>query len=68
MTTVQTYRIGGMTCGHCVNAVTTELGQLDGVSDVEVDLETGAARVTSETPLERSAVDAAVREAGYALA
>jgi copper ion binding protein len=57
-----------MTCAHCVNAVSEELGRLDGVSDVRVDLATGAVTVTSDGPLDAEAVRAAVDEAGYAVA
>lgn len=62
-----TYTVTGMTCGHCVNAVTTELSALDGVTDVAVDLDTGRATVTSREPLDRDTVAAAVDEAGYQL-
>ena len=62
-----TYTVTGMTCGHCVNAVTTELSGIDGVTDVNVDLETGRATVTSNEPLDRGTVAAAVDEAGYEL-
>ena len=62
-----TYTVTGMTCGHCVNAVTTELSAIDGVTVVDVHLETGRATVTSDEPLERDVVAAAVDEAGYAL-
>lgn len=65
MTTTATYTVSGMTCGHCVNAVTSELSQLDGVTDVKVDLATGAVTVTSDAPLDDTAVAAAVDEAGY---
>lgn len=63
----ETFTVNGMTCGHCVQAVTAELRKLDGVSRVEVDLATGAATVESEAPLDRAAVAAAVDEAGYEL-
>jgi copper ion binding protein len=62
-----TYTVSGMTCGHCVNAVTSEVSQLEGVTDVQVDLDTGAVTVTSEAPLDAAAVAAAVEEAGYEL-
>jgi copper chaperone CopZ len=68
--TTATYAVTGMTCGHCVSAVTEELQQLDGVRDVTVELVTdGASRVqvTSEAPLDESAVREAVDEAGYVL-
>jgi copper chaperone CopZ len=57
-----------MTCGHCVNAVSGEIGALPGVTAVDVDLATGLVTVTSERPLDAAAVRAAVDEAGYALA
>jgi len=62
---VATYTITGMTCGHCVDAVSAELGQLIGVTDVQVDLAAGTATVTSERPLDLDAVRVAVDEAGY---
>lgn len=65
--TIATYDVKGMTCGHCVAAVTGELTKLDGVSDVAVDLDTGKVTVTSEQPLDTTAVRDAVDEAGYEL-
>jgi copper chaperone len=68
MAVTSTYTVTGMTCGHCVQAVTGELSTLPGVADVQVDLPTGAVTVTSEAPLADDAVRAAVDEAGYELA
>ena len=62
-----TYEVSGMTCDHCVNAVKGELSQLDGVDDVEVQLDSGKVSVTSAEPLEADTVRAAVERAGYAL-
>jgi copper chaperone len=67
MTTTTTYDVTGMTCEHCVNAVSTELARLPGVSDVAVDLATGQVTVTSDTTPDRDAVREAVDEAGYEL-
>ena len=64
----QTYTVTGMTCSHCVNSVDAEIKQIPGVTDVQVDLATGQVTVTSEQPLDDAAVDAAVDEAGYAVA
>jgi len=66
--TTSTYTVSGMTCGHCVSAVSGEIGALPGVTAVEVDLATGLVTVTSGQPLDVAAVRAAVDEAGYALA
>lgn len=61
------YTVDGMTCAHCVLSVTEEITAIDGVTDVAVDLPTGAVAVTSDHPLDRARVRAAVEEAGYAL-
>ncbi|HEX6888549.1 MAG TPA: cation transporter [Candidatus Nanopelagicales bacterium] len=63
-----TWTVTGMTCGHCVKAVTEEVSAIEGVQGVEVDLETGLVTVTAEPPPTREQVAAAVDEAGYALA
>ncbi|RJQ92286.1 heavy-metal-associated domain-containing protein [Amycolatopsis panacis] len=65
--TEATYTVEGMTCAHCVGAVKEEVGELTGVNSVEVDLGSGAVKVTSEQPLAQDAVEAAVTEAGYRL-
>jgi copper chaperone CopZ len=68
MSSITTYKVDGMTCGHCVSSVSSALATLAGVTDVAVDLATGNVMVTSEAPLERAAVRAAVSDAGYELA
>jgi copper chaperone len=65
--TTSTWTVTGMTCGHCVASVKEEVGELDGVTAVDVDLDSGAVTVTSEQPLDDAAVRAAVEEAGYAV-
>jgi copper chaperone CopZ len=67
-TTTATFAVEGMSCEHCVRAVTEEMARLPGVQRVAVDLPTGAVTVTSDGPLEPAAVRAAVDEAGYELA
>ncbi|HEY8452532.1 MAG: heavy metal-associated domain-containing protein [Micromonosporaceae bacterium] len=68
MSVTTTYRVTGMTCGHCEQAVTTELSRLPGVREVRVDLATGNVTVTSDAPLPIDEVRTAVDEAGYELA
>ena len=66
-----TYPVTGMTCAHCVAAVTDEITRIDGVRSVEIDLrpgETSVVTVVSLTPLPADAVREAVDEAGYTLA
>ena len=65
--TTTTYKVTGMTCEHCANAVTSELGNLGGVSAVTVDLVPNGVSlvtVTSTEPLADGAVGAALEEAG----
>jgi copper chaperone len=62
-----TYKVTGMTCEHCVNAVSSELGSLGGVSDVSVDLVPSGVSlvtITSSEPLAADAIGAAMEEAG----
>jgi copper chaperone len=69
--TVETFPVVGMTCGHCVSAVDSELRAVAGVTDVSISLVAGGTSqvtVTSDAPLARGDVEAAVDEAGYALA
>lgn len=62
-----TYTVTGMTCGHCVQSVRDEVGRIDGVTSVKVDLPTGAVTVESVRDLAEAEVRAAVEEAGYEL-
>ena len=69
--TTTTYSVAGMTCGHCMSAVTEELTKLPGVTEVTIDLNVGgtsAVHVTSASTLDEAAVREAVDEAGYELA
>jgi copper chaperone len=58
----------GMTCGHCVAAVTKELLLLNGVTRVEVDLTSGRVDLTTTRELSADELAAAVDEAGYSVA
>jgi copper chaperone len=65
-----TLHVTGMTCGHCVQAVTGELSGLDGVRQVGVDLVAGGAStvtVASDGPLDAGSVAEAIDGAGYEL-
>ena len=65
--TVTTFAVTGMTCGHCVVAVTEEISAVPGVTDVTVDLAPGATStvyVTSDAGVTRDQISAALDEAG----
>jgi copper chaperone CopZ len=62
-----TINVSGMTCGHCISAVTMELSLLPSVTEVEVDLESGQVTITSDAALEQARLATAIDEAGYEL-
>ncbi|MEU2103431.1 heavy metal-associated domain-containing protein [Nocardia sp. NPDC019255] len=63
-----TVTVTGMTCGGCAAKVRTEIGRIDGVGSVAVDLADGLVSVESASPIERAKLAAAVARAGYAVA
>jgi copper chaperone len=69
---IQTFPVTGLTCGHCVGAVTSEVNALPGVTDVRIDLVGGGTstlNVTADKTLTDVEVAAALDEAGdYQLA
>jgi copper ion binding protein len=68
MSTIETYTVTGMTCDHCARAVTAEVGAIEGVTGVDVDVATGRVSVNAETPVPPLRLKEAVEEAGYQLA
>lgn len=60
----KTYTINGMTCEHCVNAITKEVSQIGGVNDVTVSLATGSMDVSSDAEIDFAKIADAVDEAG----
>lgn len=66
--TTNTYTVTGMTCGHCVGSVRTEVSRIPGVTDVQVDLDSGRVTVTSEAAIDIETMRASIDEAGYELA
>ena len=62
-----TIKIKGMTCNHCVMAVTKGLNEIEGIQDVKVDLSTGEATFEEAHPVDMEVVKEAVKKAGYAV-
>ncbi|GAA2765147.1 heavy-metal-associated domain-containing protein [Streptomyces paradoxus] len=62
-----TYAVSGMSCGHCKATLTKVIGELDGVSGVEVDLGSGHVTVTGSAEPDDAAIAEVVDEAGYEL-
>lgn len=63
MSTSTTYTVQGMTCTGCATKVSDVLDEVDGITDTQVDLETGTVTVTGQT--DGDEVRAAIRSAGY---
>ncbi|CAL9593520.1 hypothetical protein SUDANB6_05308 [Streptomyces sp. enrichment culture] len=61
------YAVSGMSCGHCKATLTRVIGELDGATGVEVDVDTGRVTVTSAAEPDDALIAEAVDEAGYAL-
>lgn len=62
----QVFLVPGISCGHCAAAIRAEVGALAGVATVDVDLDTKFVSViTTTSGAERSAIVAAIAEAGY---
>ncbi|RCG21890.1 copper chaperone [Sphaerisporangium album] len=66
--TTSTYTVTGMTCDHCVRSVKEEVGEVPGVTTVDVDLPTGRVEVSGTAPLDDEAIRAAIAEVGYEVA
>jgi copper chaperone CopZ len=62
----KTYTVTGMTCQHCVNAVSSEVSGIDGVESAAVDLAAGTVTVIGEGYSDEQ-IRAAVDEAGYSM-
>ena len=65
MTTV--FSVPGMSCQHCVNAITSEVEQVPGVTGINIDLEAKTVTVEADG-VDDAALRAAIDEAGYAVA
>jgi len=62
---ISTYSVPGVSCGHCVETITGEVGKVEGVSDVRIDLDT---KIVTVVGGERGAVLAAIDDAGFDVA
>ncbi len=67
MSVTRQYVVSGMHCGHCASSVTEEVSAVSGVTDVNVDLDSGQLIVTSDADIPFENIEAAVDEAGYSV-
>jgi copper chaperone len=63
-----TIKIKGMSCNHCVMAVTKVLRDIDGIRNVNVDLKNGEAAFDEVDPVDMETIKERIRKAGYEVA
>lgn len=64
---ISSVKIKGMSCEHCVRAVTRALSSIPGISDVVVNLETGEASFSHQEAVDEALVAEQIEDAGYEL-
>ena len=62
---MKTIKIKGMSCNHCVMAVTKALNEIEGIKDVRVDLEKGEASFEETKPVDMAIISERIEMAGY---
>jgi len=62
---MKTIKIKGMSCGHCVKAVTKALSEIEGVENVQVDLDKGEASFEETQPVSAEVLQEKIQKAGY---
>ena len=60
-----TIKISGMSCGHCTASVTKALSEIDGITNVQVDLEKGEATYNETKPVDLETVKEAITKIGF---
>jgi len=62
-----TIKIGGMSCQHCVMAVTKALQKMEGIKNIQVSLDKGEASFDEDPPVDREAIRTSIRKAGFTI-
>ena len=62
---MKSIKITGMSCQHCVMAVTKALGAIDGIKNVQVDLKNGQASFEETKPVDAKVIADAIKKAGF---
>ncbi len=64
---MKTVKIKGMSCQHCVKAVKKALEEIEGVTEVSVNLEKGEASFNEKAPVDQNKLSEKIKKAGYEL-
>lgn len=62
---MKTVKVKGMSCNHCVMAVSKALQEIEGVKNVAVDLARGEVRFDEDNPVDMKTVEEHIKKAGY---
>ena len=62
---MSTVKIKGMTCQHCVGSVTKALSEVEGITDVQVDLDKGEATFKENSPVSEQTIKDAITKIGF---
>ncbi len=62
---MKTIKIEGMSCKHCVMAVKKALEGIDGLQNIEVDLDKGEAKFDENKPIDPAVIKERIEKAGY---
>jgi len=60
-----TIKVKGMSCQHCVASVTKALSEIEGISDVNVNLEAGEATFNENSPVDEQTIKDAIARIGF---
>ncbi len=64
---MRTIKVKGMSCAHCASAVSKTLSEIQGISDVKVDLRKGEVSFNEVQPVETGFLKERITKAGYDL-
>ena len=62
---MSTIKVKGMSCQHCVTSVTKALSEIEGITDVQVDLEKGEATFNEQSPIDNAIIKDAITKIGF---
>jgi copper chaperone len=62
---MSTIKVKGMSCQHCVGSVTKALSEIEGITDVQVDLDKGEATFTENSPVSEQTIKDAITKIGF---
>ncbi len=66
--TSKTYSVPSISCGHCVNTIQTEVGEMDGVQSVTADAATKMVEITFDAPATEDAIKSLMTEINFPIA